>query len=61
MKFTIATGFDKTKQDEVFTTVQFGEPALREIVSGVLNRMEYAQREKLLRKFAAEGKLTVEE
>lgn len=60
MKFKIATGFDTTKHDEVFTTADFGEDALREIVTGVLNRLDYAQREALLVKFEKEGKVSVD-
>ncbi len=59
MKFKIATGFDTTKHDEVFTTADFGDEALREIVTGVLNRLDYAQREALLSRLEKDKKLTV--
>lgn len=59
MKFKIATGFDTTKHDEVFTTADFGDEALREIVTGVLNRLDYAQREAFLARLEKEKKLTV--
>lgn len=59
MKFKIATGFDTTKHDEVFTTADFSDEALREIVTGVLNRLDYVQRENLLNRLEKEKKLTV--
>lgn len=59
MKFKIATGFDTEIRDEVFTTVGLGDEALRELVTGVLNRLDYAQRESLLERFEKDKKLTV--
>ena len=59
MKFQIATGFDTTNHDEVRTTVDFSDEALREIVTGVLNQLDYAQRTALLARLKKEKKLTV--
>lgn len=59
MKFQIATGFDTTNHDEVCTTVDFSDEALREIVTGVLNQLDYAQRTALLARLKKEKKLTV--
>lgn len=59
MTFNIATDFDSQKRDELFTTVDLGDDALREIVTGVFQKLEYAQRANLLRKLAKDNKLTV--
>lgn len=61
MRFKIATGFDTRQHDEIFTTAEFSDEALREIVMGVLHKLEYAQRESLLRRLGKEGKLTIVE
>ena len=61
MKFTIATGFDRTTQDEVFTTVDINEEGLREILTPVFQRLDYARAKKLLADMAKAGKLVVVE
>ena len=61
MTFNIATGFDSQQREELFTTVDLGDEALREIVTDVFRKLDYIQRENLLRKLAKDKKLTVVE
>jgi hypothetical protein len=59
MKFKFATGFDREKQDEEFTTVELSDKALQDIVVNLVNRMEYAQRNVWLGKLVKAGEAEV--
>lgn len=59
MKFKIATGFDTQTRDEEFTTVEISEAALHQVVTDVVNKMNYDQRTAWLIKLKKEGTATV--
>ena len=45
MVFRIATGFDRTKRDEVFTAVKLSDEAAAEVIQNFFNSLTYAERE----------------
>jgi len=61
MRFTLATGFDRTSQDEVVTTFDLDVALIRETLQKGFDKMDYAERSAWIRKHAETGKLLVDE
>lgn len=59
MKFNLATGFDRAKQDEEFTAVVLSEELIRATLQKVFQKMDYAELRAWVEEHRRSGELVV--